>query len=1202
MSASPICGGRSGGKISLTGQSCTASIVSPVAIAYRFDSIYYLSFVKHSLRAIIKGTSSDSSGSSTKMFPKLFNPNPNIGLRIPPTNYRIFARKTKIQDAKANFLWPFQQLKKTAFNILKTALTKVKEQPDQLHFTLGNSHLTKNSQIKPDQTSPRERAKTAALHENWKNFLPAILHAFPDGKNCEDEDFPVRFWTGPTPPTCASSNRTKRDPNHEPKFWTPEMVDAYFAWCLKTAWEPPDEDTRLESDPDNPVPSKFVYESFSGEANNQGADIMDLDQDLSAEVDADEHMTDVTGDTFAEPEEEEEMTDAPELPVQDWYDSTMAPSTTRNSNPPAVSSVSKPHHSVEAVPRHQDMNNVAATEVPGLGMPKPSPPSIGHFSLSSSSQVPNSPNVPLQAQSLGVAAPSNGAMPGLSLFPGRNPSQPPCSDQSDSPRAISGLNMLQSESQPKQNSSSKAPNASPSQSKSCSLAPVSSVTQHKSFSQYRHTPLVRLSLNRGDDTATSSVPGLNNEVEDQAFGPDPFSPEDEPSMTALRGGIVAMSIKPTKEYRLFKDVPQTAGVRRRMPADYMLYPIPKRICLPAKRSSSKDESTSKTRRISGIHANLLEYQDTESDQVDASQSGSRTKSLGNAKSSSALQGRGMKAPSAPSSLSSKGAIRPRKAVSSSALRSKVRPAMQSGAGLHKEFGSVANAETNSTSMDQLTDLIGKSSITAASAPQAIKKQVESSPAAANHSSQQVNLPSTKFAPSKKPGSFGISTSKSNASPSNSIASGSDAMKIDMPPTASSQSAKPSSVSVNNQMSNVVASSPNAHVLLSSGLGSTSIHFVQSKNPGTWLNQKRKRDAVPVVPAAPVVATSERSDSAMVLDVPVSSASASSNDSVSAVQVDKSENLAPNPFTPVPAGEGRAAQGTGTARRAGQAAARRAAQTGKNISEVRHIGLSRNGFRDRSDKERKELEGMLNQVPDQFKIDVHKVIQSQVCDTVPGLSDERVRSIPDLAKTGVGSSVEPHLFADKFRSKADSGRDIAYFRDLRQQMPEVWLHLITMVLQSGRSPKDIFDNECDGILGAEWVTDLERIDRVAREGSAADSKAFFTREDVSMTLRPTFDDAVDKMINDGCKVFEIAVKNWVKHDKSGGNKDLFLQCLERAGWIQAHSHLNRFMGWATGDAPPAIKRACFAHFRWAFPRMLRAVSTERLEKTQPFTVG
>ncbi len=158
----------------------------------------------------------------------------------------------------------------------------------------------------------------------------------------------------------------------------------------------------------------------------------------------------------------------------------------------------------------------------------------------------------------------------------------------------------------------------------------------------------------------------------------------------------------------------------------------------------------------------------------------------------------------------------------------------------------------------------------------------------------------------------------------------------------------------------------------------------------------------------------------------------------------------------------------------------------------------------------------------------------------------------------------------------------------------------MTLQSGRNPKEILENECDAILGAEWVTDLARVDKVAREGNAADPKAFFARDHLSMTHRPLLDQAVDKLINDGCKVFDMAVKHWIKHDKSGSNKALFIQCLERAGWIQAHSHFTRFMGWATGDAPPSIRRACFNHFRWAFPRLLHAVSAERLEKTQPLT--
>ncbi len=996
------------------------------------------------------------------------------------------------------------------------------------------------------------------------------------------------------------------DPNFKPKplkFMSPnhramtlEEIAAYFAWCERTAWDSPDEETMMEDDADNPVTSKYFDKSSSGEANTQDSEMIDLEQDLSAEVEAEDEMTDISDNSPAELQEED-MTDAPDLSMPDWYDVPIASSTTTNCTP-APFPMPKPHHSAKAVPRHQDMNNVAATEFPGLGMLKPSSHSIDHSSSSSSSRVSATPTAAPQAQAPVVAAPSK-PLPDLSMLENKKSPQSP-STQTGSSGATPGSGLSQG-----------------------SNRPVSSVTKEKSFSQYRHTPLIPLFLNEVEDATTSSVPGLNDEIENQVFGSDLLSEKDQPWMIALCEAIVAMSINDRS--KLFQNVPQTAGFKRAIDG-HGLYPIAKRTCLAAEPSSCPDESASKTRHISGIHASLLAYQDAEPDKVAASRSGSTTKKLGNAKSSSDLQRMRKALPSSLSARLSKGAIRSSKAISLSALKSKVRPPMQSGAGLHSESRSVTNAGTNSASTDRLSGLLAKTSISPASTSQTIEKQVISSSAAANHSFQRVDLPPTNFAPSKKPGCFGISTSKSNAISSSTIASNSNTQRINKPPTASLQSAKPSSTSGNNQMSNVLASSPDTAGNLTPRLGSTSGHFVQSKKPGTWLNQKAKRDAVPVAPVASVVPTSERSDSIMELDVPVSSALAASTESVSAMEVDRPQNVAAKPLTQVttsdavpdsdkngsgpfhfagslklPVRDGRATQGNHTARQGGQAPSRRPAQTGTDVPAARHAGLTRNGFRDRSDKERKELEAMLRQVPDQFKIDVHKVIQSQVCDMVPALSAEEVRSIPDLAKTGPGASVRPHPFADKFRSKADSGRDIMYFRELRQQTPQVWLDLITMILQSGRSPKDVLDSEYDRILGAEWVTDLERIDKVAREGSHTVSKAFFTREDVSVTLRPLFDQAASKMMTDGCKVFEIAVKNWIKHDKSGDNKALFIQCLERAGWVQAHSHFTRFMGWATGDAPPAIKRACFNHFRWAFPRLLRAVSAERLERTQPFTV-
>jgi hypothetical protein len=41
-------------------------------------------------------------------------------------------------------------------------------------------------------------------------------------------------------------------------------------------------------------------------------------------------------------------------------------------------------------------------------------------------------------------------------------------------------------------------------------------------------------------------------------------------------------------------------------------------------------------------------------------------------------------------------------------------------------------------------------------------------------------------------------------------------------------------------------------------------------------------------------------------------------------------------------------------------------------------------------------------------------------------------------------------------------------------------------------------------------------------------------------------------------------------------------------------MSRFMTWSLDAslAPPVIGRACLHHFKWAFPRLLHAVSSER----------
>ncbi len=961
------------------------------------------------------------------------------------------------------------------------------------NFVIGTSHLTKESQNKPDQTSPRERARTAALHEKWKGFLPALHHGFPDGKNCEHEACPVRLWT---PSSSRSLSKKKgdayrermvqmfgepqqyraqnmygpdswfADPKCKPKtlqcmnpnlkFTTKEEMDEYFAWCESTAWNDPVKDVEMEGGLADPASEK----SSSGEVNTRSGETMGLDQDLSAEVEASSYMKYMTEDMYAEPQREEEMTDAPELPISDWYSYSTAPSTTMTRTHRAPFQVPEPHLSVQDVPQKQDMNNVAATTFLGLGMLQPSPQSIDHPSSSSSGRDLATPITPPQALAPVVAMPSN-------------------SDQSRSPTShLPDVDMLEddnhhqpaSSSQPERQSSSKGPNASSSQSQSYPLAPFSTETRDSSFCQYRHTPLVLPSLDEGDDSRTSSVPGLNNQIEDQTFVPALLCREEGPSVIALRDAIVDMSMndgaesdwQPIKEDVLMENAPPiTSSMRTTLSDEHRLYPVAKRTCLAAQSSSSTDQPASKTRHADDVYERFVPYQYAVSDKLAASQPSSDAMDLDDAEASSALPQRARTVSSAPSALLSRGAMHSSKTNTPSALESKVLPQMQSGVGLDNESISVPNAGTNSAPINCLAGKFAGLSIGPVAATQTIKKQGVSFSAAASHPSQCVGLPSGNFAPSKKPGSFGTSVSKSSAVAPNPIASNGNTQRVDMPPTTFVQSAKPSiSTSVKNQMSNVVIPSPDASGLLKSGLSSTSRQLlVQSKKPGTWLDRKPKRDAVPAAPATPMIVTSDRSDAAMELDVPVNSAYGSSKGPVSALQGDEPRSAAAKPFTPVNPSDaivnsdkngsgpfrfpelpklrdagGRATQGNRTARRAGQTPIRRAARTEANVWEAGHIGRTRTGFRDRSDKERQELEGILHQVPDQFKIDVHKVIQSQVCDVVPPRSDETMRSIPDLAKTGPGASVGPHPFAKKFRSKAACRQDLTYLRELRQKTP------------------------------------------------------------------------------------------------------------------------------------------------------------------------
>ncbi len=225
----------------------------------------------------------------------------------------------------------------------------------------------------------------------------------PDGKNCEDEACPARLCTSSSPRHTRRSSKKKRDtyhermvqmfgepqqyraynmygpdsrfadPNFKPKtlkcmnpnlrLLTKQEVDEYFAWYESTAWNPLDEDVEMEDDLANPAISNVSEKSFSDEANTQGGETMELDQDLSAEIEAEGHMKYMFEGTSAEPQGDEEMTDAPEVPIPDWYDESIAPFRIMKRTRPAPFPIPKPHHSVEEVPHQQDMNNVAAPVV-----------------------------------------------------------------------------------------------------------------------------------------------------------------------------------------------------------------------------------------------------------------------------------------------------------------------------------------------------------------------------------------------------------------------------------------------------------------------------------------------------------------------------------------------------------------------------------------------------------------------------------------------------------------------------------------------------------------------------------------------------------------------------------------------------------------------------------------------------------------------
>jgi len=270
------------------------------------------------------------------------------------------------------------------------------------------------------------------------------------------------------------------------------------------------------------------------------------------------------------------------------------------------------------------------------------------------------------------------------------------------------------------------------------------------------------------------------------------------------------------------------------------------------------------------------------------------------------------------------------------------------------------------------------------------------------------------------------------------------------------------------------------------------------------------------------------------------------------------------------------------------------QAGAKVSKAQPLVRVRKGFRERSKKSRQDIEACMGEVPEPYQVDVHRVLEAKVCDENPAPSSDIATSIPELANMGPGARVIPPPRRELHLTHEVERELVQYFKGLRAANRQVWLDLITAVLQSGRTPKEMFSDDCSKILDTEWVIDYERLDNIAREDTGGQD-GFLTREKIHPAHRQFFDEAFEKVMSGGGPVFDKVVAKWALGGNSPGeNKGLVMQCLERAGWTRADSKKTRFMNWSldTSLAPPAIGKACLNHFKWASPRLLHAVSTER----------
>lgn len=255
------------------------------------------------------------------------------------------------------------------------------------------------------------------------------------------------------------------------------------------------------------------------------------------------------------------------------------------------------------------------------------------------------------------------------------------------------------------------------------------------------------------------------------------------------------------------------------------------------------------------------------------------------------------------------------------------------------------------------------------------------------------------------------------------------------------------------------------------------------------------------------------------------------------------------------------------------------------------------FRERDANSRQELELLVasDKVPGIYKAKVQAVIESPLCDEVSAKSHSTVSTIPELVDVGAGAAVAAVASVGKILSKGQFKQELEFFRNLRNAYPLVWSVLITVTLQSGRTPQDVLGDANTEVLGCEWAVDYRRLDKLSRNDTSADSEAFFTHAEIPMSIRPLFDQAQSKITSGSRQIFEQAVKQWAKDRQSNGNRGMFIKCLRKAGWIEADSEYTRFVRWSTELAPMPIRRACHGHFRWAYPRLHYAVASERMAK-------